>query len=39
VFPDVAAAQAYAERENVSARVIPAPVRVLKLQAYADNFR
>jgi hypothetical protein len=39
VFPDMAAAQAYAEREGVSARVIPAPVRVLKLQAYADNFR
>ena len=38
-FPDVAAAQAYAEREGVSARVIPAPVRVLKLQAYSDNFR
>ena len=39
VFPDVAAAQAYAAREGVSARVIPAPARVLKLQAYADNFR
>jgi ETC complex I subunit conserved region len=39
VFPDVAAAQAYAVREGVEARVIPAPVRVLKLQAYADNFR
>jgi hypothetical protein len=38
-FPDVAAAQAYAERENVAARVMPAPVRVLKLKAYADNFR
>jgi ETC complex I subunit conserved region len=39
VFPDVAAAQAYATRAGVSARVIPAPVRVLKLQAYSDNFR
>jgi hypothetical protein len=39
VFPDVAAAQAYAAREGVAARVIPAPVRVLKLQAYSDNFR
>jgi len=39
VFPDVAAAQAYAERENISVSVVPAPVRVLKLQAYADNFR
>ena len=38
-FPDVAAAQAYAERESVAVRVIPAPVRVLKLQAYSDNFR
>lgn len=38
-FPDVAAAQAYAERENVAVRVVPAPVRVLKLQAYSDNFR
>lgn len=39
VFPDVAAAQAYAAREGVAARVIPAPARMLKLQAYADNFR
>ena len=39
VFPDVAAAQAYAAREGVSARVIPAPAKLLKLQAYADNFR
>lgn len=39
IFPDVATAQAYAAREGVSARVITAPVRVLKLQAYADNFR
>lgn len=38
-FPDLPAAQAYAAREGISARVIPAPERVLKLQAYADNFR
>lgn len=38
-FPDMAAAQAYATREGLTARVIPAPERVLKLQAYADNFR
>ena len=39
MFPDAAAAQAYAAREGVEARIIPAPARVLKLQAYADNFR
>ncbi len=39
MFPDAATAQAYAAREGISARVITAPVRVLKLQAYADNFR
>lgn len=39
VFPDAAAAQAYADRHGIPARVIPAPQRVLKLQAYADNFR
>ena len=39
VFPDAAAAQAYADRHGITAQVIPAPERVLKLQAYADNFR
>ena len=38
-FPDLAAAQAYADRYGVVARVIAAPERALKLQAYADNFR
>ncbi|MEZ0496289.1 ETC complex I subunit [Sphingomonas sp. IW22] len=38
-FPTVEAAMAYAEREGIDAHVIPAPVRKLKLQAYADNFR
>ena len=39
VFPDAAAAEAYADRHGITARVIPPPERVLKLQAYADNFR
>lgn len=38
-FPTLEAAQAYAEREGLAFHVIPAPVRKLKLQAYADNFR
>lgn len=38
-FPDCKAAQAYAERHAIDARVIPTPPRMLKLQAYADNFR
>jgi ETC complex I subunit conserved region len=38
-FPDAGAAQAYAAREGVTARVIPVPAKTLKLQAYADNFR
>ena len=38
-FPSLAAAQAYAEREGLAFTVVPAPTRVLKLQAYADNFR
>ena len=38
-FPTVEAAMSYAEREGIDAHVIPAPVRKLKLQAYADNFR
>jgi hypothetical protein len=33
------AAQAYAARHGIPARVHPTPPRVLKLQAYADNFR
>ena len=39
VFPDAGAATAYAARHGIDARVIAAPARLLKLQAYADNFR
>jgi len=38
-FPDKAAAQAYAAKYGISARVHETPPRHLKLQAYADNFR
>ena len=38
-FSDLAAAQAYADKYEIVARVIPSPVRAMKLQAYADNFR
>jgi len=38
-FPTLEAAQAYAEKNNITAHVVPAPERTLKLQAYADNFR
>lgn len=38
-FPDLAAAQAYADREGIGYHVVPAPTRTLKLQAYSDNFR
>ena len=38
-FPDLAAATAYADKNRIIVTVIPAPARVLKLQAYADNFR
>jgi len=38
-FPSMEAAQAYADREGVAYAVEPAPVRKLKLQAYADNFK
>lgn len=38
-FQTADAALAYAAREGISAHVIPAPVRTLKLQTYADNFR
>ncbi len=39
MFPDLAAAQLYAARHDIAAHVIPAPQKVLKIQAYADNFR
>jgi len=38
-FPTLEAAKAHAEREGYAYHVVPAPVRKLKLQAYADNFR
>lgn len=38
-FPTLEAAREYAEREGIAYNVAPAPVRKLKLQAYADNFR
>lgn len=38
-FPTMDAAKAYAEKEGVAYTVIPTTPKVLKLQAYADNFR
>ncbi len=38
-FPDKDAAKAYAEKYGIPARVHSTPVKGLKLQAYADNFR
>ena len=38
-FPTLEAAQAYADREGVTAHVVPAPQAKLKLQSYADNFK
>jgi len=38
-FATLEAARAYAEKNGITATVIPAPAGVLKLQAYADNFR
>ena len=38
-FPTLAAAQAYAAREGLTAHVVAGADRVLKLQAYADNFQ
>ncbi len=37
-FPTLAAAQAYAAKEGLTSHVVAAAERVLKLQAYADNF-
>lgn len=37
-FPTLEAAKAYAEREGLTAHVVPGAGRTLKLQAYADNF-
>ena len=38
-FPTAEAAKAYAAKNGITATVITAPTKVLKLQAYADNFR
>ncbi|MBM6577425.1 ETC complex I subunit [Microvirga sp. SRT01] len=38
-FPTAEAAVAWCEREGHESVVIPAPQKMLKLQAYADNFR
>jgi hypothetical protein len=38
-FSSAEAAKAYADKNGISARVEAAPTRVLKLQAYSDNFR
>ncbi|MBA4163526.1 MAG: ETC complex I subunit [Erythrobacter sp.] len=38
-FPSMEAAQAYAAKYGIPARVHATPPKALKLQAYADNFR
>ena len=38
-FPSCDAAQAYADKHGIAARVHTVPVKKLRLQAYADNFR
>lgn len=38
-FPTLDAAKAYADGKGLSYTVTPAAERVLKMQAYADNFR
>ena len=38
-FPTLDAARAYAEREGLTAHIVPGAARTLKLQAYADNFQ
>ena len=38
-FPSLDAAKAYADKYGITAAIIPAHERVLKLQTYADNFR
>lgn len=38
-FPTVEAAKAYAERHGIDYHLVPPPEPILKLQAYADNFR
>jgi hypothetical protein len=38
-FPTLDAARAYADKYGITAHIVPAPQKVLKLQTYADNFR
>jgi ETC complex I subunit conserved region len=38
-FPTLEAAKAYADKNGISYSVIPAAPKVLKIQAYADNFK
>ena len=38
-FPTLEAATAYADGKGLVATVVAAPKKVLKLQAYSDNFR
>jgi ETC complex I subunit conserved region len=38
-FASLEAAKAYAEKKGLSYHVVPPAQKVLKLQAYADNFR
>jgi hypothetical protein len=38
-FATAEAAQAYAKKYGIDARVHPTPPKKLKIQAYADNFR
>lgn len=38
-FPTLEAAKAYADKNGISYSIVPAAPKLLKLQAYADNFR
>jgi ETC complex I subunit conserved region len=38
-FPTLEAAKAFADKKGIGYVVVPAAPKVLKLQAYADNFR
>jgi hypothetical protein len=38
-FPTLEAAKAYAERNQIAYHLVPPPVKKLRLQSYADNFK
>ena len=38
-FPTLEAAQAYADRNRIAYHLVPPPVKKLRLQSYADNFK